>query len=127
MGAFAAKAFAFKRRAIFVAAVAAQIALVVTTAVAQSRNETARVVWPFETSSLDPAGAGVQRSTWGVSWHIYDRLVTFAVDKPNGKVQQYRLDQPSGDLAERWDVSDDGRIYTFHLRKGAVFHDGSQV
>jgi len=79
------------------------------------------VVWPFETSSLDPAGPGVQRSTWGVSWHIYERLVSFAFDKPIGKIQQYRLDQPCGDLAERWDISDDGRIYTFHLRKGALF------
>ena len=31
------------------------------------------------------------------------------------------------DLAERWDVSDDGRVYTFHLRKGAKFHDGKPV
>ena len=31
------------------------------------------------------------------------------------------------DLAERWDVSDDGRVYTFHLRKDAKFHDGKPV
>jgi peptide/nickel transport system substrate-binding protein len=127
MGAFAAKAIAFKRCAIFVAVLAAQIALGVTVAAAQSRNETARVVWPFETSSLDPAGAGVQRSTWGVSWHVYDRLVTFALDQPHDGVQQYRMDQPRGDIAERWDISDDGSIYTFHLRKSAAFHDGSPV
>lgn len=28
------------------------------------------------------------------------------------------------DLAERWDVSDDGRTYTFHLVKGVTWHDG---
>src|SRR5215831_17655006 len=102
---FAARVLDYTRYAGFAAAVfAVQAALGVSSADAQNRSETARVVWPFETSSLDPAGAGVQRSTWGVSWHIYDRLVTFALDEPRGKVQQYRLDQPKGDIAERWDV-----------------------
>ena len=31
------------------------------------------------------------------------------------------------DLAERWDVSADGTIYTFHLRQNAKFHDGRAV
>ncbi len=31
------------------------------------------------------------------------------------------------DLAERWDISPDGRVYTFHLDPNAVFHDGRQV
>lgn len=30
-----------------------------------------------------------------------------------------------GDLAERWDVSADGRRYTFHLRAGVTWHDGA--
>lgn len=29
-----------------------------------------------------------------------------------------------GDLAERWDVSSDGKAYTFHLVRNAKFHDG---
>jgi peptide/nickel transport system substrate-binding protein len=28
-------------------------------------------------------------------------------------------------LAERWEVAKDGRSYTFHLRKGVTFHDGT--
>lgn len=31
------------------------------------------------------------------------------------------------DIAERWDVSDDGTVYTFHLRENVVFHDGRRV
>lgn len=31
------------------------------------------------------------------------------------------------DIAETWDVSEDGRIYTFHLRQNAKFHDGRAV
>ena len=31
------------------------------------------------------------------------------------------------DLAERWDESDDGLVYTFHIRQDAVFHNGKPI
>ncbi|MBI2906521.1 MAG: ABC transporter substrate-binding protein [Chloroflexi bacterium] len=32
-----------------------------------------------------------------------------------------------GDLAQRWEVSQDGKVYTFHLQKGVKWHDGQQL
>ncbi|MEX2446031.1 MAG: ABC transporter substrate-binding protein [Dehalococcoidia bacterium] len=34
---------------------------------------------------------------------------------------------PAPLLAERWDVSDDGRTYTFHLKQDVTFHDGQTM
>ncbi len=31
------------------------------------------------------------------------------------------------DIAEKWDVSDNGKTYTFYLREGVKFHDGKPV
>jgi peptide/nickel transport system substrate-binding protein len=33
----------------------------------------------------------------------------------------------TGDLAESWDVSDDGLTWTFHLHQGVLWHDGEEL
>ena len=41
-----------------------------------------------------------------------------------------RLDdnlEPVPDIAERWEISDNGRVYTFFLREDVAFHDGRKV
>src|SRR3990172_1316692 len=41
-----------------------------------------------------------------------------------------RLDahlEPAPDIAQRWEVSNDGRTYTFYLKRGVSFHNGREV
>lgn len=45
----------------------------------------------------------------------------------SGLVAQDFALNPVPDLAERWEVSTDGRTYTFHLARQALFHDGAEV
>jgi peptide/nickel transport system substrate-binding protein len=37
----------------------------------------------------------------------------------------FETNEPQPDLAERWDISADQLTYTFHLRRGVTFHDGT--
>lgn len=96
-------------------------------AVAQSRESTVRIAWPYDTASLDPVGIGAQRSTWSVSLHLYDRLVTYAAVARLDGTRQYDPAELRPELAERWEVSPDSKTVTFHLRADAKFHDGSPV
>ncbi|OGR89769.1 MAG: hypothetical protein A3A86_04640 [Elusimicrobia bacterium RIFCSPLOWO2_01_FULL_60_11] len=43
----------------------------------------------------------------------------------NGLVKYDENIHITGDLAERWEVSQGGRVITFHLRKGVLWHDGA--
>ena len=68
----------------------------------------------LEPPHLDPtAGAAAAIGEIGYA-NIFEGLTR--IDR-SGKVQ------PA--LASSWDISDDGKVYTFHLRTGVQFHDGS--
>ncbi len=66
-----------------------------------------------DASNLIPALASDSASST-VNSRIYNGLVK--IDKDLNLI---------GDLAESWDISADGLIYTFHLRKNVKWHDGA--
>ncbi|MDR8019543.1 ABC transporter substrate-binding protein [Nesterenkonia aerolata] len=65
-------------------------------------------------TSLDPA-LSVDTETERVCRQIFETLL--GVDRDTGSTAPL--------LAEEWDVSDDGLRYTFTLRDGVLFHDGT--
>jgi peptide/nickel transport system substrate-binding protein/oligopeptide transport system substrate-binding protein len=67
----------------------------------------------YDPRSLDPA-LSTDVPTGRAVGYLFDGLTRFT---PDAKVE------PA--LAARWDVTPDGLTYTFHLRSGVKFHDGS--
>jgi peptide/nickel transport system substrate-binding protein len=63
----------------------------------------------------DPVMNDSNRDIWYMQQY-YSGLLRFTKDM-----------QIEGDLAESWDVSDDGLTYTFHLRPDLKFADGSPI
>jgi peptide/nickel transport system substrate-binding protein len=68
-----------------------------------------------EPDQLDPAKSSAY-FTFQVLENVYDTLV-----EPDENLEM----QPA--LAESWDLSEDQLTWTFHLRDGVTFHDGSEL
>ena len=78
-------------------------------------------------NSLDLHRVGTNRPAYGISWAIYDRLMTFGTKTlPDGTISyDYTVLEP--ELAESWEMAADGMSVTFNLRQDATFHDGTPV
>ncbi|MFN8592516.1 MAG: ABC transporter substrate-binding protein [Thermomicrobiales bacterium] len=86
---------------------------------AQDGGKTVVAAIPQATVQLDPAVAGSNG---------YGDIIPLADNITEGLT---RFRQGSAEiepaLAESWDVSEDGLTYTFHIRPGVTFHDGTPV
>ncbi|OMQ46457.1 ABC transporter substrate-binding protein [Ensifer sp. 1H6] len=80
-----------------------------------SASELIRIVSPYKTTTLDPlrSAAAGNIETYG---QLYARLVQR--NTANGELE--------AGLAESWDISEDGRTYTFRLRD-AKFSNGTTI
>ena len=70
--------------------------------------------WQGEIVTLDPALS--ESSPGGIIGAIFSGLVKIDRDL-----------KVAPNIADRWEVSDDGTVYTFHLREDVKFHDGKPV
>ncbi|MBV9547724.1 MAG: ABC transporter substrate-binding protein, partial [Chloroflexi bacterium] len=68
-----------------------------------------------EPDALDPAKT-IQLIADSVNNQIYERLVYIGKDR-----------QPHPWLAQKWEISPDGKQITFTLRPGVKFHDGTNL
>ncbi len=86
------------------------------TALAQDGGKTLTFAQSVAVTDLGPAYGAFLNYPAGyeVAFVLYDRLVTF--DPELNIVPQ---------LATSWETSEDGRTWTFHLREGVTFHDGT--
>ncbi|MDQ2803265.1 MAG: ABC transporter substrate-binding protein [Pseudomonadota bacterium] len=80
---------------------------------AADRNAKLVVGWAEPVDSLNPATTGA-RDVGPIDANIFDTLVWLTPDL-----------KPTPDLATAWSLSPDGKTYTFTLRQGVTFHDGT--
>ncbi|RYE62301.1 MAG: ABC transporter substrate-binding protein, partial [Rhizobiaceae bacterium] len=103
----------FSRRSVIAASVALGLAASVGSGAFAAAKTSVTIGMTIEPIGLDPTIAAPV-AIGQVSWqNIFEGLTT--VDSA-GKVQPQ--------LAESWEISSDGKTYTFKLRQGVTFHNG---
>ena len=104
-----------------------------STPAAESPPPAAKVETSSETPSSEVAPGGVFRRLWADPPTLDPHLVTdttsagLVVELFSGLVALNTDLQLVPDIAERWDISEDGMVYTFYLRDNAKFHDGKSI
>ncbi|PWC31043.1 ABC transporter substrate-binding protein [Azospirillum sp. TSO35-2] len=88
--------------------------MVMTSEVAQAQSVLRVGAMAGDLVTLDPHRATTSQDVGLVSW-MFNGLVRF----PPGSANPDAIEP---DLAERWETSADGRVWTFHIRKSVRFH-----
>ncbi|MAQ86232.1 MAG: ABC transporter substrate-binding protein [Maritimibacter sp.] len=91
-------------------------ALALTAGAAMAQQTDITVGMQLEPPNLDPTGGAAAAIDEVVYANLFEGLTRYTSD---GSIA------PA--LAESWDISEDGTEYTFHLRDGVTFHDGSTM
>ncbi|MDR7543976.1 MAG: ABC transporter substrate-binding protein [Armatimonadota bacterium] len=86
--------------------------------------DTLTVVRFGDPESLDPAYAYDTASSEIILWHVYETLVFFNGGSTGQFVPMLATEVPS---VANGGISKDGRTYTFKLRDGVKFHDGTPM
>jgi len=102
------------RHALLAATAATALALAAGTGSAQTPDDVLIVGQIAEPQALDPA-AVTAVNDFRILMNMYDGLVRYK----DGTLEV----EPA--LASEWSISEDGTVYTFTLREGVTFHDGS--
>lgn len=87
---------------------------VASTVAAQAQRADAIIGLQLEPPHLDPTSAAAGAIDQVLYANVFEGLTRFG---PDGSVQP--------GLAASWTISDDGLSYTFQLREGVAFHDGT--
>src|SRR5438552_3477808 len=90
------------------------------------------VVWAVYSSRLPPADFSFVNET-----EVATVDPAIATGQPEGRIIQSLFEglgrqrptdaKAAPGIAERWEISPDGRVYTFHLRKNAYWSNGERV
>ncbi|MEM9535984.1 MAG: ABC transporter substrate-binding protein [Cyanobacteria bacterium P01_A01_bin.3] len=78
-------------------------------------------------NGLDLHAVGTNRPAYGSAWNLYDRLMTFGTKTLDDGSESYDFTVLEPELAESWEIAEDGLSATFKLRQDATFHDGTPV
>ena len=104
------------RKFLVVAAAAMMVALPLTVSAQTKQGGEMIVTYKDDVSTLDPA-IGYDWQNWSIIKSIFSGLMDYAPGTT----------ELVPDLAESYEISEDGLVYTFKLRDGVKFHNGREL